>query len=136
MYTTWTYVIYLVVSIVLTIWVARVLFTNGRVFLVDAFCGNEALADSVNQLLVVGFYLINIGWVAVALKYGTKPDDLTTAFEFVSTKIGLVLLILGGMHFFNLYLLTQARKRRIRRDARAAHSLESSASNAGNATAM
>jgi len=113
MYTVWTYAVYLIVSIVLTVWVARTLFKNGRVFLVDAFAGNETLADSVNHLLVVGFYLINVGFVTVALKYGHKPNDLVTAIEFASMKIGLVLLVVGVMHFFNLYLLAQARKRGI-----------------------
>jgi hypothetical protein len=113
MYTVWTYLIYLVVSVGLTVWVARTLFTNGRVFLVDAFSGNELLADSVNQLLVVGFYLINAGFVAVALKYGEKPQDLVHAIEFGSMKIGMVLLVVGAMHFMNLYLLAQARHRGI-----------------------
>ncbi len=111
MYTEWTYLVYLAVSVSLTIWVARTLFKNGRVFLVDAFSGNETLADSVNHLLVVGFYLINVGFVTVALKYGDKPGNLVGAIEFASMKIGLVLLAVGAMHFFNLYLLAQARKR-------------------------
>lgn len=118
MYTEWTYVIYLVVSVALTVWVARTLFKNGRVFLVDAFSGNELLADSVNHLLVVGFYLINVGFVAVALKYGNKPQDLVRAIEFGSMKIGLVLLVVGVMHFVNLYMLSQARERGIGAAAR------------------
>ena len=65
-----TYVIYLSISIALTIWVAQTLFKNGRVFLVDVFHGNESLADSVNHLLVVGFYLINFGYISLALKLG------------------------------------------------------------------
>ena len=85
MYTEWTYVVYLVTSVALTVWVARTLFKNGRVFLVDAFSGNESLADSVNHLLVVGFYLINLGFVAVALKYGDKPQDLVRSIERCSS---------------------------------------------------
>ena len=68
----------------------------------NAFLGNRELADSVNHLLVVGFYLINVGFVSLALKYGDKPTDLETAIESLSTKMGFVLLVLGGMHFFNL----------------------------------
>ncbi len=113
MYTVWTYAIYLVVSVCLTIWVAQTLFKHGRAFLVDAFSGNETLADSVNHLLVVGFYLINVGYVTLALKYGDKPGDLVQAIEFGSMKIGMVLLVVGTMHFFNLYLLAQSRKRRL-----------------------
>ena len=106
-----TYALYLVISVALTVWVARTLHKNGRLFLVDAFHGNEPLADSINHLLVVGFYLINIGYVSLALKYGDKAADVQQLIEALSTKIGAVLLILGGMHFFNLYVFSKMRKR-------------------------
>src|SRR3954466_14456699 len=108
---TFSYVVYLFVSVALTIWVARTLHRNGRVFLVEAFHGNEPVADSVNHLLVVGFYLINIGYVTLALKYGDKPHTAQQAFEFLSTKVGLVLLILGGMHFFNVFNFAKIRRK-------------------------
>ena len=110
-YTTWTYALYLPVSVAVTVWVARTLHRNGRVFLVDTFAGNQTLADSVNQLLVVGFYLINIGYVTLALRYGSKPRSLAEAVEFLSTKVGLVLLVLGAMHFLNLYVFSRMHKR-------------------------
>ena len=96
------YVIYLVVSIGLTVWVARTLSRNGRIFLADVLRGNESLADAVNHLLVVGFYLVNVGYITLALKYGEKPTDVQGAVEFLSTKVGLVLVVLGAMHFFNM----------------------------------
>lgn len=111
MHTVYTYAVYVVVSVALTVWVARTLHRNGRVFLVDAFSGNETLADSINHLLLVGFYLINVGYVALALKYGDKPHDVQGAIEFGSTKIGLVLLVLGVMHFFNLFVFAAVRRR-------------------------
>src|SRR5262245_49706455 len=110
-YVVWAYLAYLTASIGLTIWVAHTLHKNGRIFLVDAFHGNGPLADSVNHLLVVGFYLINFGYVFLALKLGHKPWDLPSGIEFFSTKIGLVLLVLGGMHFFNLYVFSRMRRR-------------------------
>jgi hypothetical protein len=111
MYVVGAYVTYLIISVGVTIWVARTLVKNGRIFLVDSFLGNESLADSVNRLLAVGFYLVNVGYVALALKYGEKPVDLAQAIESLSTKIGLVLLVLGAMHFFNLYIFSRMRRR-------------------------
>jgi hypothetical protein len=102
-----TYVAYLLISIALTVWVARTLSTNGRVFLVDSFANDERLADSVNHLLVVGFYLINMGYVTLALQLGEKPSSMQEAIEFLSTKVGLVLLVLGAMHFFNVFAITK-----------------------------
>src|SRR3974377_1177511 len=109
--TVWTYLAYLGISVALTVWVAKTLHKNGRIFLVDNFLGNEALADSVNHLLVVGFYLINIGFVSLALTYGAKAGDTQTALEILSTKIGFVLVVLGVMHFFNLLVFSKMRRR-------------------------
>jgi len=106
-----TYIAYLLISIALTVWVARTLHKNGRIFLVDSFRGNEALADSVNHLLVVGFYLINIGYVTLALKYGAQAGNTKEALETLSTKVGLVLVVLGIMHFFNLFIFSKMRQR-------------------------
>ena len=106
-----TYLIYLALSIALTIWVGRTLHKNGRVFLVDVFHGNEALADSVNHLLVVGFYLINFGYVSLALKLGYVVVTAEQSVEALSVKIGMVLLVLGGMHLFNLFIFTRMRRR-------------------------
>ncbi|MBC8354667.1 MAG: hypothetical protein H8E66_21935 [Planctomycetes bacterium] len=102
-----TYLLYLAISAAITIWVARTLHDRGRIFLVDCTKGNEKLADSINDLLVVGFYLVNFGYVTLALKYGTKPTDIVEGIEFLSTKVGLVLLILGVMHFFNIFIFTR-----------------------------
>jgi hypothetical protein len=107
----WTYVIYIALSIPLTVWVAQTLHKNGRVFLIDSFHGNEQLADSVNHLLVVGFYLINIGYIALALREGVAPADLRQVLETISRKIGIVMLVLGGMHFFNIFVFSKMRRR-------------------------
>src|SRR5262245_34787841 len=106
-----TYLIYLAVSVALTVWVSRTLRQNGRVFLVDVFHGDESLADSVNHLLVVGFYLINLGYVSLALKLGYDVVNMQEAIEALSWKVGTVLVTLGGMHFFNLYIFSRIRRR-------------------------
>jgi hypothetical protein len=109
--TAYTYLVYLAISIALTIWVARTLHKNGRVFLVDVFHGNEALADSVNHLLVVGFYLINFGYVSLALKIADPVANAQGGIEALSLKVGAVLIVLGGMHFFNLFVFSRMRRR-------------------------
>jgi uncharacterized BrkB/YihY/UPF0761 family membrane protein len=110
-----TYLVYVLTSVALTIWVARTLFKNGRAFLVDVFHENETLADSVNHLLVVGFYLINLGYISLTLKLrGTIPGT-REAIEALSGKIGMVLVALGIMHFANLYVFSQLRRRSVSR---------------------
>ncbi|MFF6993630.1 hypothetical protein ACFY93_01500 [Streptomyces sp. NPDC008313] len=106
-----SYVVYLVVSIGLTVWVARTLSKNGRIFLADVLQGNEKLADAVNHLLVVGFYLVNLGFVALYLSDDTVIHTTREVFEALSTKLGVVLLVLGVMHLGNVYILNRIRRR-------------------------
>ena len=105
------YSVYLAVSIGVTVWVAKTLHRSGRVFLVEAFHGNAEMADSVNHLLVVGFYLINLGYVALALATTDSLNSTRQAIELVSGKIGVVLLVLGLLHFMNLYGINKLRQR-------------------------
>jgi hypothetical protein len=112
------YLLYVVLSAVLTFWLGRTLHTHGRIFVCDAARGDEQLADAINDLLLVGFYLVNFAYVALALRYGTKPDSMAGAIEFLTTKVGLVSVILGGMHLLNLLGLSILR--RVRATATAA----------------
>ncbi|MFD7442345.1 hypothetical protein [Streptomyces sp. NPDC059909] len=105
------YAVYLLVSVALTIWVARTLSQNGRIFLADVLHGNEKLADAVNHLLVVGFYLVNLGFVALHLSQDSAVADARGLFEALSVKLGVVLLVLGVMHLVNVYVLNKIRRR-------------------------
>ena len=111
MYIVICYFVYLAASLTTTIWVAQTLRQNGRSFLIDAFHGNGELADSVNHLLVVGFYLINVGYVTLALRTAAQVATVRNAIELVCDKLGLVLIVLGVMHFLNLYIFNRLRRR-------------------------
>ncbi len=104
------YVAYFLCSLFITVWVGRSLHTNGRLFLVEAFHQNTALADSVNHLLLVGFYLINLGAMLLFLRTSATPSDLKGVIELLSGKMGWVLLVLGFMHMLNLRALSNLRK--------------------------
>ena len=105
-----TYLFYLALSIALTVWVGHTLHKNGRPFLLHAFENNALLTDAINNLLLVGFYLINFGFVTLALK-SAPVTGLQGAIELLSVKIGEVLLVLGGMHFFNMHMLHKIGRR-------------------------
>ena len=116
----WTvgaYVAYLLIAVPITVWVASTLSQNGRVFLADVFESKHELADAVNKLLVVGFYLLNLGFVILYLRGGGEVADLTGLFETISVKIGIVMLVLGVIHFVNVIVFSSMR-RRSRVDAR------------------
>jgi hypothetical protein len=81
------------------------------IFLVEIFHQDHTLADSVNKLLLVGFYLINIGYAVYTLRIVDSIETTQAVIETLSMKIGWIILILGAMHFFNLFILFNLRKR-------------------------
>jgi len=106
---TYVYVVYAVFSTALTIWLARTLGSNGRVFLHDVFPGSPALGDAVNHLLVVGFYLVNFGFALLHL-VGGRASTVREAIETLAVKMGSLLLALAFMHFANLYVFNRIRR--------------------------
>jgi hypothetical protein len=100
-----SYLIYLLVSVAMTIWVARALSRSGLVFLVRCFNQDESLANSTNSLLVIGFYLINLGFIGIRLEQW--PMETYNLIALIGPKIGLSILVLGGMHFFNMAMLVR-----------------------------
>ncbi len=102
-----SYLTYLIAAIGMTAWVARTLSKNGEVFLIDCFGHDSVLAKSTNHLLVVGFYLVNIGFILLALQLGETPTTVPQAIRFTATKVGLAVLVLGAMHFFNMHMIAQ-----------------------------
>lgn len=108
-----TYVMYILISVGLTVWVGRVLSSNGKVFLIEVFQGNEELAATVNRLLVVGFYLVNFGFVSWFLRTGDVVEQTRQIFETLSVKVGTVLLVLGFLHIMNVLVLSRMRRRSV-----------------------
>jgi hypothetical protein len=103
------YLVYLVASVLLTVWVGRSLFRNGRPFLISVF-QEPGVADSVNRLLVVGFYLVNLGAAALLINAGGAPASPGDMVQETVTRLGVVLLVLGAMHFFNMFVFHMLRR--------------------------
>lgn len=108
-FTVITYLAYIAISILLIFWVGRTLFTHGRIFLIEIFETTE-IADAINKLLLVGFYLINMGYMVYNLKIRASVVDLRECIEMLSIKLGIIILVLGAMHFFNIFVLFKLKK--------------------------
>lgn len=105
------YTVYLPISIGLTLFVARYLFKNGRVFMLDIFHGKEDIAFSTNRLFEMGFYLLNIGFALIILKMSTEPKSAQETIEALSKKLGGFSIYLGIMLFVNLLLFFRGRRK-------------------------
>jgi hypothetical protein len=101
------YSLYLILAIGMTIWVAWTLSHNGKIYLIRCFGHDAELATSINHLLVVGFYLVNLGFIAIALSAAGEVQTTADLFRFLGWYVGLAVLVLGGMHFFNMGAVTR-----------------------------
>jgi predicted PurR-regulated permease PerM len=104
------YTIYLPIVIVLTWYVAHILFKNSKIFMQDIFNGKTDIAFSTNKLFETGFYLLNLGFALVIMEITRYIGDSQTMLEILSTKIGGFSIYLGIMLFFNLYLFFRGRR--------------------------
>ena len=104
------YLIYLPVVIVLTWYVAHILFKNSKIFMLDIFNGRAEIALSTNRLFETGFYLLNLGFALLIMEIATEITESRTLLEILSTKIGGYSIYLGIMLFFNLYLFFRGRR--------------------------
>jgi len=104
------YLLYLTLSVLITVLVGKKLHRHGRPFLIDVFAGVEHTADAINQLLLVGFYLTNIAFVLFQMKTWNAAADWFDGLDILTYKLGVVLTTLGIMHFFNVFVLLQVRR--------------------------
>ena len=106
----WTYLVYISLCIAATVWVGRTLRLRGRAFLAYHYRGEAALADPMSDLLAVGFYTLHIGVAMVLLRFGSGAANLTQSIEVLSTKTGVILLILAASHFAHLCVFSKMRR--------------------------
>ncbi|MFT5600917.1 MAG: hypothetical protein ACI8Q1_001901 [Parvicella sp.] len=111
-YITIGYAVYLPIALGLTLYVARNLFKNAKVFMLDIFKGKQEIAFASNSLFEIGFYLMNIGYALLILKINSHEivDNSQILIEVISQKLGGFSIYLGIMLFFNLYLFFRGRK--------------------------
>ena len=104
------YTVYGAVCIGLTVWLAVVLFRNGKVFLEGMFEDNPDMGDAINRLLVVGFFMLNLGYAF--LIFQAKATATTEeAVGFLVNRLGLLLVSLGLIHFVNMAVFWKIRRR-------------------------
>lgn len=118
MITSVTYIAYIVISVLITIFVSRTLSKNGEIYLIDGFNGNIELARSVNHMLVVGFYLLNLGFVLLRMQANQQINNLESMIIYLSSNLGLVLVVLGLAHFINMFVIHKFRELGLRETLR------------------
>lgn len=102
---TTTYLIYLLLSVGATIGAARTLKKCGLIVLKRVFNEDLSLAQALNNMLAIGFYLLCIGFILSSIKISIAPKCLADMFEILGLKVGKISTILGALLLFNVYFL-------------------------------
>lgn len=104
------YMIFLILIIFIIVYVGRYFYSNGRIFIIAFFNGNVTLADQVNKLLLIAYYLFNIGYALLKLKQWEKISRLEMLFSSLATNIGILVFILAVVHYFNMLAIYRLSK--------------------------
>ena len=106
-----SYLIYLGIGFILTFLVGIGFYKSGKPLLNDIFRGEKKLAEGINRLLLMVFYLLTIGYVSVSMYYPVDILSVEDLVEHLSVKIGTILLVLGALHLLNILVLFKIRKK-------------------------
>jgi hypothetical protein len=109
-YNVGAYIFFLVLIIFIIVYVGRYFYTNGRVFIVHLFNGNVALSDQVNKLLLIAYYLFNIGYAFIRLEHWPKITSLEMMTSSVASEVGVLIFILSVTHYFNMAVIYKLSK--------------------------
>ncbi|OYU95063.1 MAG: hypothetical protein CFE21_12205 [Bacteroidetes bacterium B1(2017)] len=101
-----SYCLYLPATFYITIVIGKDLNQQGAHFLLQTFAGDTELVQTLNKFLLIGYYLINLGYAAVSVNFFSQIDTWLMLVEELTLRLGMLLMGLGFIHYFNLFALT------------------------------
>ena len=107
------YLIYLGITAIIIIKVGKICYTNGSIYVAQLIPHHKELCLKINQVLLVAYYLFNLGYCAITLiqwKLITKYSEL---IEVICTKTAIILFLLATLHYLNILIITKQIKKLI-----------------------
>ncbi|WP_315824258.1 hypothetical protein [Paraflavitalea speifideaquila] len=105
------YIIYLVITYIITVRVGFLFYRNGRVFILGLLHNDVQLTDFINRLLLTGYYLLNLGYAALMLRSWETINTWTALLVSIVAMTGKIMLTLAVMHFCNMAVIYFISKR-------------------------
>lgn len=113
-----SYGLYAIITIYIIVWVGKAFHRNGRMFILSLFENNEVTTDTTNNLLLVGYYLFNIGYAILQFSFWQQINNMQELILNISIKLGILVLILAALHYNNMfiiYLLSKNKKQSLKK---------------------
>lgn len=107
------YLIYLSLTSVIIIKVGKLCYDNGNIFVSQLIPNHEELCHQINKMLLMGYYLLNLGYCAMTIISWEKIQYINQLIEIIATKSAIIILTIGIMHYINIILLTKYIKKLI-----------------------
>lgn len=108
---TLAYIIYLLITYLITVRVGFVFFRNGRIFILDLINNDVSLTDAINRILLVGYYLVNLGYAALMISTWDEIISWTALLVSITVMTGKIVLTLALMHYINILVIYLISKR-------------------------
>ena len=99
------YIVYLILTVFMIVFVGKYFYRNGRVFILGLMKGEEATTDHLNNILLVAYYLFNIGYAFVKLHFWQRIDNLETLVSSIAHHMSVLIFILASTHYMNMVLI-------------------------------
>jgi hypothetical protein len=99
------YIIYIILTVYIIFWIGRIFHRNGRLFILQLYKGDEQGTDTINNILLIAYYLFNIGYAFLKLKMWEHVRSPAELISSVSYHLGLLILILAVTHYFNMLII-------------------------------
>lgn len=99
------YVIYLLITTFIIINVGKICYRNGNIYVAQLIPEHEDLCQKTNQVLLIGYYLLNLGYCAMTLISWDKIISYSQLVEVISIKTAIIICIIAILHYFNIYIL-------------------------------
>jgi len=100
-----SYCIYLTITYWVTVHVGLRFYRHGRLYILNLFRNNETLTDTVNRLLLLGYYLLNLGYAAVMIRFWDSVTTWAALLAGLCSMIGTIMLTLAFIHFVNMAII-------------------------------
>ena len=104
-YNVFAYIVYLIMTIFMIVFVGRLFYRNGRVFILSLMKDDSATTDHLNNILLVAYYLFNIGYAFMKLRFWQKVGNLEILISSIANNMSVLIFILATTHYMNMLLI-------------------------------
>ncbi len=100
-----SYLLFFPAMLAIAVYVAQVCHRHGRIWMLRIFHDDAAFVDAVNNILLVGCYVVNLGYIALCVAHWEPIAGVDEMIGALRTRIATILFTLAALHYQNIAVL-------------------------------